>query len=135
MTAKEYLTRARTLDRELIALERARERTIAQLTNSTQTLTGDIVQSTKDPHKFDRLGDLAGEIQKRTRELDKVRSEILLTVNRVPDGLCRIVLIERYLNVKSFERVAVDNNISIRNVWRIHGRALRFVEGIINGRS
>ena len=132
MTAKEYLTRARTLDRELIALERARERTIAQLTNSTQTLTGDPVQSTKDPHKFDRLGDLAGEIQKRTRELDKVRSEILRTVNRVPDGLCRIVLIERYLNVKSFERVAVDNNISIRNVWRIHGRALRFVEGIIN---
>lgn len=132
MTAKEYLTRARTLDRELIALERARERTIAQLTNSTQTLTGDTVQSTKDPHKFDRLGDLAVEIQKRTRELDKVRSEILRTVNRVPDGLCRIVLIERYLNVKSFERVAVDNNISIRNVWRIHGRALRFVEGIIN---
>lgn len=132
MTAKEYLTRARTLDRELIALERARERTIAQLTNSTQTLTGDIVQSTKDPHKFDRLGDLAGEILKRTKELDRVRSEILRTVNRVPDGLCRIVLIERYLNVKSFERVAVDNNISIRNVWRIHGRALRFVEGIIN---
>ena len=132
MPAKEYLTRARTLDRELIALERARERTIAQLTNSTQSLTGDIVQSTKDPHKFDRLGDLAGEIQRRTKELDRVRSEILRTVNRVPDGLCRIVLIERYLNVKSFERVAVDNNISIRNVWRIHGRALRFVEGIIN---
>lgn len=132
MTAKEYLTRARTLDRELIALERARARTIAQLTNSTQSLTGDIVQSTKDPHKFDRLGDLAGEIQRRTKELDRVRSEILRTVNRVPDGLCRIVLIERYLNVKSFERVAVDNNISIRNVWRIHGRALRFVEGIIN---
>lgn len=132
MTAKEYLTRARTLDRELIALERARARTIAQLTNSTQSLTGDIVQSTKDPHKFDRLGDLAGEIQRRTKELDRVRSEILRTVNRVPDGLCRIVLIERYLNVKSFERVAVDNNISIRNVWRIHGRALRFVEWIIN---
>ena len=132
MTAKEYLTRARTLDRELIALERARARTIAQLTNSTQSLTGDIVQSTKDPHKFDRLGDLAGEIQRRTKELDRVRSEILRTVNRVPDGLCRIVLIERYLNVKSFESVAVDNNISIRNVWRIHGRALRFVEWIIN---
>ena len=132
MTAKEYLTRARTLDRELIALERARARTIAQLTNSTQSLTGDIVQSTKDPHKFDRLGDLAGEIQRRTKELDRVRSEILRTVNRVPDGLCRIVLIERYLNVKSFERVAVDTNISIRNVWRIHGRALRFVEWIIN---
>lgn len=134
MNAKEWLYRATTLDRELGALEEAREKMVAQLTKSTQTLTGDVVQSSKDPHRFDRLGELAAEIENRTRELDKVKAEILRTINRVPDGLCRVVLIERYLNMKRFERIAVDNNFSIRNVWRIHGRALWMVEEILNAR-
>jgi hypothetical protein len=131
MTAKEWLSRARTIDRELTALYEAREMMIAQMTKATQGFTADPVQSSKDPHKFDRLGELAYDIDQRTRELDRVKAEILRAINRVPDGLCRIVLIERYLNMKSFERVAVDNYISIRNVWRIHGRALGMVEKIL----
>ena len=135
MTAKQWLSRARTIDRELAVLIEAREVMVAQLTKSTQTLTGDVVQSSKDPHKFDRLGELALEIENRARELDAVKAEILRAINRVPDGLCRIVLLERYLNMKSFERVAVDNSISIRNVWRIHGRALQAVEVINDGKK
>lgn len=131
MTAKEWLSRARTIDRELKALCEAREMMIAQMTKATQGFSADPVQSSKDPHKFDRLGELAFDIDQRTRELDRVKAEILRAINRVPDGLCRIVLIERYLNMKSFERVAVDNYISIRNVWRIHGRALGMVEKIL----
>lgn len=131
MTAKEWLSRARTIDRELTALYEAREMMIAQMTKATQGFTADPVQSSKDPHKFDRLGELAFDIDQRTRELDRVKAEILRAINRVPDSLCRIVLIERYLNMKSFERVAVDNYISIRNVWRIHGRALGMVEKIL----
>lgn len=132
MTAKEWLNRARTIERELRVMGEAREEMIAKLTKATRSISGDIVQSTKDPHAFDRLGELAHEIEARTRELDRVKAEILRTINRVPDGLCRVVLIERYLNCKSFERVAVDNYISIRNVWRIHGRALAAVEVILN---
>lgn len=133
MNAKSFLIRARTIDRELNALNEAREVMVAQLTKATRTLTGDTVQSTKDPHKFDKLGELAEAIEYRTKELDKVKAEILETVNKVNDPLSRVVLIERYINIKSFERVAVDVNVSIRNIWRIHGRALQEVEAILNG--
>lgn len=133
MTAKQWLTRARTIDREARALMEARERMVAQLTKATQTLSGDIVQTSKDPHSFDRLGELAESIERRTRELDAVKREIHDVIASVPDGLCRVVLTERYLNGKTFERVAVDNNISIRNVWRLHGRALQIVEDLIHG--
>lgn len=135
MNARTWLNRARTIERELATLREAKQIINEQLTSATQTLTGDVVQSSKDPHKFDQIGELALTIKLRTMELDRVKAEILRGVNRVPDGLCRIVLIERYLNGKSMERVADDNNISRRNVWRIHGRAIIQMEDVLNGRQ
>lgn len=127
MTAKAWLSRGRTIDRELRALNEAREAMIAQMTKATRT-QGEVVQTSKDPHRFDKLGELAERIEQRTRELDSVKAEIFTVINAVPDGLCRCVLLERYINCKSFERCAVDLNVSIRNVWRLHGRALQMVE-------
>lgn len=135
MNARTWLNRARTIERELATLREAKQIINDQLTSATQALTGDVVQSSKDPHKFDQIGELALTIKLRTMELDRVKAEILRGVNRVPDGLCRIVLIERYLNGKSMERVADDNNISRRNVWRIHGRAIIQMEDVLNGRQ
>lgn len=135
MNARTWLNRARTIERELSTLNEARQIINDQLTSATQTLTGDVVQSSKDPHKFDQIGELALTIKLRTMELDRVKAEILRGVNRVPDGLCRIVLIERYLNGKSMEKLADDNNISRRNVWRIHGRAILQMEDVLNGRQ
>lgn len=134
MNARTWLNRARTIERELATLREAKQIINEQLTSATQTITGDVVQSSKDPHKFDQIGELALTIKLRTMELDRVKAEILRGVNRVPDGLCRIVLIERYLNGKSMERVADDNNISRRNVWRIHGRAIIQMEDVLNGK-
>lgn len=135
MNAKTWLNRARTIERELATLNEAKQIINDQLTSATQTITGDVVQSSKDPHKFDKIGELALTIKLRTMELDRVKAEILRGVNRVPDGLCRIVLIERYLNGKSMEKLADDNNISRRNVWRIHGRAILQMEDVLNGRQ
>lgn len=134
MTAKEWLSRSLTIDRELARLNESREKMIAKLTKATQTITGDVVQSSKDPHAFDRLGELAEKIEKDTRELDRVLAEIHDVIMEVEQPLPRLVLIERYINLKRFERIAVDNNISIRNVWRIHGRALRLAEEVLNAR-
>lgn len=134
MNAKEWLSRSLTIDRELARLNESRETMIAKLTKATQTITGDVVQSSKDPHAFDRLGELAEKIEKDTRELDRVLAEIHDVIMEVEQPLPRLVLIERYINLKRFERIAVDNNFSIRNVWRIHGRALRLVEEVLNAR-
>lgn len=128
MNAKEWLTRARTVEMELRGLEDAREIMIEQLTKASQDYTRDPVQSSRDPHAFDRLGDLAATIEERTRELHRIKAETIRAVSRVQGGVERIVLLNRYVNNKRFEKIAVENNISIRNVWRIHGRALRAIE-------
>lgn len=128
MTAKEWLSRARTVERELAALYATREEEIARLTRSVQSLSGDPVQTSKDPHAFDRLGELAEAIESRELELRRIKADTIVAISLLRDGMERIVLHERYVNCKTFERVAVDNNVSIRNVWRIHGRALRHME-------
>lgn len=131
MTAKEWLGRARTIEGELAALQEAREIMEAQLTKATQTMTGDTVQSSKDPHAFDRLGELAYQIEAQTKELDRVRAEIESAIRKVDNGKYRELLVRRYINGKTFEAVAVEMNYTWRQVHRIHGRALLEIAEVI----
>lgn len=131
MTAKEWLSRARSIEGELDALNEAREIMEAQLTRAVQTLTGDTVQSTKDPHAFDRLGELTWQIMEQTRELDRVKAEIEAVIRKVENGKYRELLVRRYLNGKTFEAVAVEMHYTWRQVHRLHGRALIAVAEVL----
>lgn len=131
MTAKEWLSRARTIDGELAALLEAREKLEARLTKATQTLTGDTVQSTKDPHKFDELGDLALQIQEALRTCCRIKTETQTVINRIENGVFRELLIRRYMNGETFEQIAVAMHYSWRQVHRVHGRALIAVAEVL----
>ncbi len=124
MTAKEWLSRARTIDGELEALKEAHEIMVEQLTKATQTLTGDTVQSTKDPHAFDKLGELAVEIEKATKADHKIKAEVLAAIMKLNNPAHRRLLILRYINGHTFEQIAGKMNYSWRQTCRIHGRAL-----------
>lgn len=124
MTAKEWLSRARTIDGELEALKEAHEIMVEQLTKATQPLTGDTVQSTKDPHAFDKLGELAVEIEKATKADHKIKAEVLAAIMKLNNPAHRRLLILRYINGHTFEQIAVKMNYSWRQTCRIHGRAL-----------
>ena len=132
MTAKEWLNRARTIDDEIDALNETRELMIAQLTKSTQTLTGDVVQSSKDPHKFDDLGDLAFQIDQAVKACHRVKTETLAVIQRVDNSVLRRLLVLRYLNGKSWESIAVEMHYSWRQVHRLHGRALIAVTEVLS---
>lgn len=135
MTAKEWLSRARTIDGELEALKEAHEIMVEQLTKATQTLTGDTVQSTKDPHAFDKLGELAVEIEKATKADHKIKAEVLAAIMKLNNPAHRRLLILRYINGHKFEEIAVKMNYSWRQTCRIHGRALvEMTEVLKNGR-
>ena len=131
MTAKEWLSRARSIEGELDALNEAREIMEARLTKGVQTLTGDTVQSTKDPHAFDKLGELTWQIMEQTTELDRVKAEIEAVIRKVENGKYRELLVRRYLNGKTFEEVAVKMHYTWRQVHRIHGRALIAVAEVL----
>ena len=131
MTAKEWLNRARDIDGELDDLREARELLEAQLTKSTQTLTGDVVQSTKDPHKFDELGELAIRIGQAEKRCHKIKSETLAVIMKIDNGTYRRLLVLRYINGHTFEEIAVRMHFSWRQTHRLHGRALIAVTEVL----
>lgn len=132
MTAKQYMNRVRRVDKEIQALENLLLRTRDSLENTTQKYDSDGSQSTKEPHKFDKLVELELLIRQKTKEQVQMKLETLETVSRLKDRRQRIALTEHYLNMKTWEQVAVEMNYSWRQVMNIHGHALQEVQKIIS---
>lgn len=132
MTAKQWLNRARRIDREIRTLEGVITSTRERLESVTQSYSGDGAQSTKDPHKFDRLIELESLVNEKINEQIQIKTEILEAISQIRDRRQRIVLTEYYLNMKTWEQVAVEINYSWRQVMNIHGRALQEMQRIIS---
>lgn len=128
MTAKQWLNRGRRIDQEIAKLEESRRLIEERLTSITQSYSGDGAQTSKDPHKFDRLAEINSQISERTDELIRVKAEILETINRLSDQRQRMVLLSYYIDGKTWEQTAVDLSYSWRQVMRIHGHALKEIE-------
>lgn len=135
MNVKQWLMRARTLDREINSLLEEKQNVRDRILKITQSYTGNVVQATKDPHKFDRVVELELEIDRNIDELVRVKAEILNAISELPDGRYREILRLRYLKGMTFEQIAVEMHYSWRHVCTLHGRALLKMEGIINGLS
>lgn len=127
--------RARTLDREINSLLEEKQDVRDRILKITQSYTGNVVQSTKDPHKFDRVVELELEIDRNIDELVKVKAEILNAISKLTDGRYREILRLRYLKGMTFEQIAVEMNYSWRHVCTLHGRALLKMEEVIHGLS
>ena len=133
MTAKQYLNRVRRIDKEIEALLRLVQRTRESLETVTQNYDSDGAQSTKNPHKYDRLVELESLVDAKIDEQIAMKSEILQTIMKLPDRRQRLVLMEYYVEMKTWEQVAVDMNYSYMHITRIHGYALKAIQEVLNG--
>lgn len=106
--------------------------TRASLETITQNYNSDGAQSTKNPHKFDRLVELESLVDAKIDEQIALKSEIITTIMKLPDRRHRLCLMEYYVEMKTFEQVAVDMNYSWRQIMNIHGHALKEVERCLN---
>lgn len=131
MTAKQYLNRVRRIDKEISALLNMVQRTRDSLESITQNYDSDGSQSTKNPHKYDRLVELESLVDGKIDEQLELKKETLETISKLKDRRQRIVLTEYYLNMKTWEQVAVEINYSWRQVMNIHGNALQEIQKII----
>ena len=131
MTAKQFLSRGRWIEREITSLIRTRDETRDRLTHITQSYDGDGAQSTKDPHKFDALVELEDKLDAKIDELYRIKNEILDTIFRLDDPRERMVLKGRYVDMKTWEQIAVEMSYSYMQVTRIHGYALNSVKDVI----
>lgn len=133
MTAKQWLSRGMNIDREINTLLAVRDEVRARATAVTQAITGDVVQGTKDPHKFDRLVELDERIDRLVDRLVETRLDIISAISELEDGRLRELLFKRYIEGKRFEQIAVEMRYSWRQTCRLHGEALVKMEEVING--
>lgn len=133
MNARTFLLRARKIDEEIDSLIDTRNEERDRVTNIVQSFSAVSVQSTPDPHKFDRLVELENAIDAKIAELDAIKAEVMDVIYRVSDGRYRMVLKLRYIDGLRMEEIAVKMNYTWRHTCRLHGRALLKVEEILNG--
>lgn len=133
MTAKQFLSRGRWIEREITSLIRTRDETRDRLTHITQNYDGDGAQSTKDPHKFDALVELEYKLDERIDELCAVKTEILDAIGKLEDSRERLALQLYYIDMKSWEQVAVELHYSWRQTMYIRKQAINNIALICTG--
>ena len=122
----------RRIDKEISALLRLVQTTRESLESITQNYNSDGAQVTKDPHKFDRLIELEALVDSKVDEQIELKAEILRTIMQLDDRRQRLVLMEYYIEMKTWEQVAVDLNYAFRHVIRLHGMALKSIQQILD---
>lgn len=80
--------------------------------------------------KIDRLTEKAAEVKAATIDALALRQKVFDTVIQVPDDEGKL-LYKKYIELKSFEQIAVDMHYSYRHILRIHRRALYLVDDLI----
>lgn len=132
MTVKKWLGRARYIEREIALLQKTKQETRDQLTKITQSYEdNDGVQSTKDPHKFDRLAEFDSLIDEKVDELIRAKNEIIQAIFLLDDRVQKLVLISYYVRMKTFEQIAVEQNYSFRQISRIRQRGILELQKLI----
>lgn len=127
MTAKEFLRRARGMDRrvdeatERVMRLRARLEAgrMSQLTGMPRGGGGDWTETAN------LLVDLEKDMNARIREMVKEKRLAMEAIEAVEEIRLREVLELYYLNGYTWEKVAETMGLELRWVYRLHGKALR----------
>ena len=129
MTAKEYLRQYRDADDAINAKLDQIHRLRELATKTTQTLTPDRVRSSGEQDKVAaivaKIVDIEREVDRDIDGLREIKRQVERAIAMVPDVKQRKVLARRYINGQTWERIAVDLDLSYQWVCELHGRALQ----------
>lgn len=133
MDTKQYLNQISRLDRmiqnKLSEISQLRELTMSIQAVSYEEKTGPINKKT------DKIGNAFCKIEKMEEKLDKLIDEyvdkknlIISQIDSIENETYYEILFARYIEKKTFEKIADELTYSFRNVTRLHGRALQDFE-------
>lgn len=132
MDTKQYLQQISRLDR-MINNKLAEISQLRELAMSVSAVTNEErVQTTPN---FDNIGTAYCKIAEMEEKLDKLIDEFVNKKNLIISQIDGIenetyyeILFARYIEKKTFEKIADEMTYSFRNVTRLHGRALQEFE-------
>ena len=130
MTAKEYLSRLRSIELRLMAEANEIEALSDMATHITSAINSDGIHtsgatSDKLGNCVSRLVDLQRDIDSDILTLEKVRGEIIASLDNVPNDKYRELLRMRYVGHMTLEEIADAMDMSKRWIIKLHGRALQ----------
>lgn len=132
MDTKQYLRQISRLDKmiknKIIELYQLKE-----LYTSISAIKNDeIVQTTPN---FDKIGTAYAKICDKEKELDEIidlyvdkKSVIISQIDQMDDETYYEILFSRYIERKTFEKIADEMSYSWRQIIRLHGIALKEFE-------
>lgn len=132
MTTKDYLNQIGRLNRminnKLVEIAQLKE--LACSISAIQT--GERVQTTPN---YDKIGTAYVKIDDMERKLDKLidtyvdkKNHIISQIDGVEDEMLYNILFARYIERKTFEKIATELEYSWRQIIRLHGKALKQFE-------
>ena len=132
MTTKQYLSQARYLD-ERINTKIDQVKSLHDLaTKATSTLSDMPGSPTRNTHSMEniivKILMLENAINTDIECLVNLRNEINNTINAVDDDDCRLLLEKRYIGMEKWEDIALEMNISLPAIYRLHRDALKKIE-------
>ena len=132
MDTKQYLNQISRLDR-MIQNKLAEISQLRELAMSVSAVKNEErVQTTPN---FDKIGTAYCKIEEMEEKLDKLIDEyvdkknlIISQIDGIENETYYEILFARYIEKKTFEKIADEMTYSFRNVTRLHGRALQEFE-------
>ena len=135
MTAKEYLLQAKYLDQQInnkICQLRMLNDLATKVTYTMTGMPGGFGDSaSKQDSVVTKIIDFQKEINADIDRLVDLKREILISIQAVSSVEHQLVLEKRYIMFEKWEKIAADMNTDIRNIYRIHGKALVELEKIL----
>ena len=135
MTAKEYLSQARHLDKRINSKIQMLEELNAAATKCTATYT-DMPKAPSNSRS--RVEDivikiilLQEEINKDIDRLIDIKAEIYKVISQVDSPELALILEKRYMCQMTFEELAEDLGYEERWIYVLHGKALKKVQNIL----
>lgn len=128
MTTKQYLNQIHRIDKMI----NNKLSEIYQLKNLVCSISisdnSERVQTSSDKDSLgnavSKIVDLEREVNDCIDKFSEKRRNIITKIDSIDNDMYYQVLFSRYIEQKTFEKIADDNEYSVRQILRIHGEAL-----------
>ena len=126
--AKSYLSKIASTDALITQLQGLVYELRGQLNGQNYTLNPNKVQTSGPKDNMtaivNKIVDFEADINRHIDKLVDLKQETIVLIRNIPDLDQRTVLIGRYVSRKEWILIAVETNYSVRQLHRIHGKAL-----------
>lgn len=129
MDAKEYLTQIRKISMQINEKSEEIAKLKVQIEGGSISYEKDGTTSghtdtERNAHMIMRLTELKDEINHQVDMLILAKQRDMALIDMVPDANQMTVLYERYIHLRSWEKISEKLNYSLHYIYRIHNLAL-----------